>query len=168
MIIAGHDTTAGALTWLLWELAKDQESQHRLREEILAIRAGKTGDIIFTPADYDNMPFLNAVLKEGLRFHPISVHLFRQASKDDVMPLSEPVVTKDGRVIQEITVSKGQTVRCSVRAYNRLQSVWGEDADTWRPGCWINMEKHKVSLGMMANLMTFGAGLKGCIGWKFS
>jgi cytochrome P450 len=168
LIIAGHDTTSNTLTWILWELAKDQESQRRLREEIAAMRAKKTGNATFTAADYDNMPFLNAIIKEGLRMHPIVPQLFRKAGRDDIIPIAEPVTTKEGRVIKEIPVSKGQTVLCSLAGYNRLTTVWGDDADTWRPERWVNMDKHKYSVGMMANLMSFSAGLKGCIGWKFS
>jgi cytochrome P450 len=166
LIIAGHDTTSNTLVWILWELAKDQESQRRLREEITAMRAKSTAT--FTASDYDNMPFLNAVIKEGLRMHPLLPLIYRKAGRDDVIPLAEPVTTKDGRAIREIPVSKGQTLVCSAAGYNRSPTVWGDDADTWRPERWINMEKHKHSVGMMANLMSFGAGIRGCIGWKFS
>jgi cytochrome P450 len=168
LIIAGHDTTSNTLSWILWELAKNPDAQSRLREEIKSMRSKKTGDVAFTVTDYDNMPFLNAVIKEGLRIHPIVPNLFRKSARDDVIPLAEPIITRDGRTVREIPVSQGQTIMCALASYNRLESVWGKDADTWRPERWINMKKHTVSVGMTANLMTFSAGLKGCIGWKFS
>jgi cytochrome P450 len=119
MIMAGRDTTANMLSWILWELSKHTHSQTQLREEILIARAKKTGDAAFNSSDYDSMPFLNAVIKEGLRLHPIIPNLMRKAGKDDVIPLLEPITTKDGRVIEDIAVSKGQTLMCCVAAYNR-------------------------------------------------
>jgi cytochrome P450 len=168
LIVAGHDTTSNTLTWTLWELAKNQKAQECLRAEIAAMRAKKTGNAAFTTADYDSMPFLNAVIKEGLRMHPVIPLLFRKAGKDDIIPLAQPVTTKEGRVIREIPVSKGQSILCSSAGYNRSETVWGNDADTWKPERWINMEKQSYNVGMTANIMSFGAGLKGCIGWKFS
>jgi cytochrome P450 len=168
LIIAGHDTTAATLSWILYELAKDTASQSKLRQEIRQFRAKKSGDTTFSPADYDNMPYLNAVIKEGLRLYPILPTLYRMAGRDDAIPLQEPVRTKDGRLVNEIPVSKGQTLICSFATYNRLTSVWGDDADSWRPERFISAEKHQVNVGIIANLMSFSAGLQGCIGWKFS
>jgi alkylphenol/PAH-inducible cytochrome P450 monooxygenase len=167
-IIGGYDTTANALSWLFWELAKDQRSQQHLRDEISAARAKKIGDAAFSINEYDNMPYLNAVIKENLRLHAGVPNLWRMAGRDDMIPLAEPITTNDGRVLHEIPVAKGQPVICACAAYNRLPGVWGNDADCWRPERWLNMEKHEVSVGMTANLMTFSAGLKGCIGWRFS
>lgn len=63
LITAGHDTTAASVTWTLWELAKNPDSQDRLREDIKQARQrmGHKGD--FTAADYDAMPIVNATIK---------------------------------------------------------------------------------------------------------
>ena len=62
----GHPITLGLqLIFALWELAKQPEIQHRLREEVTekyeAIRARGGED--FAPEDIDAMPFTNAVVK---------------------------------------------------------------------------------------------------------
>lgn len=46
-------------------------------------------------------------------------HLVRCAAKDDVIPLSEPVITATGEAINDIPVGKGQGLMFSICAYNR-------------------------------------------------
>jgi alkylphenol/PAH-inducible cytochrome P450 monooxygenase len=65
--LAGHETTANTLTWLLWELAKVPHFQHKLREEIqqkreeIIARDGEAAD--FRMEDLESMPLLQALLK---------------------------------------------------------------------------------------------------------
>ncbi|KAG2067610.1 cytochrome P450 [Suillus decipiens] len=170
LLVAGHDTTASTLTWLLYELSKHPEDQQRIRDEIKAARvnAEARGEDDLLLIDFNNMDFTNAVIKEGLRLHPIVPTLFREADSDDVIPLSQPIETKSGKIINEIPVSKGQGITASICTYNRLQSVWGEDADEWNPSRFLDNDREKSSLGVFANLMTFSGGLRGCIGWRFA
>jgi len=62
ILLAGHDTSAASLTWLMLELAKHPEDQERIASEIQHLRE-ETGGRTLTPADYDDMPYLNAVIK---------------------------------------------------------------------------------------------------------
>lgn len=65
LLLAGHDTTAFSVTWLLWELAKHPEYQAKVREELAAVRAEVTarGDTEFSVADLDGLSMLLAVMK---------------------------------------------------------------------------------------------------------
>lgn len=170
LLVAGHDTTASSLTWVLYELSKHPEDQRRIRDEIKEARANleARGDDDLLPNDFNNMDFTNAVIKEGLRLHPIVPTLIREADSDDVIPLSQPIETKSGKIVNEIPISKGQGITASICTYNRLQSVWGEDADEWNPSRFLDDGREKSSLGVFANLMTFSAGLRSCIGWRFA
>ncbi|PBK91015.1 hypothetical protein ARMGADRAFT_1054374 [Armillaria gallica] len=56
------------------------------------------------------MPFLNAILKETLRFHPISYN-----------------------IINEQTIPKGTYIISSIAGYNRNKVVFGADAHTFNP-----------------------------------
>ncbi|KAK0435452.1 cytochrome P450 [Desarmillaria tabescens] len=145
-VIAGHETSSTSLSWLLYELAVHPEHQSIIRAELKQSN------------DYDSMPFLNAAIKEALRLHPIAHSLIRTAPRDDVLPLSE------GRTL---AIPKGQTLVCSAYLYNRLPSLWGDDAEEWNPGRFLD-KTLPVSLGVYANLMTFSAGSRSCIGWRFA
>nr|VWO94353.1 Cytochrome P450 monooxygenase CYP52X1 [Ganoderma boninense] len=53
----------------------------------------------------------------------------------------------------------------AVNVYLRIQQVWGEGADSWDPNRFLAMDQTKqVRVGVFANLMTFSAGVRGCIG----
>ncbi|KAG0695495.1 cytochrome P450 [Suillus ampliporus] len=170
ILVAGHDTTSSTLTWMLYELSKHPEDQRRIRDEIKAARANAEarGDADLLPSDLSNMAFTNAVIKEALRIHPIVPTLIREADSDDVIPLAQPIETKSGKIIHEIPISKGQGITASICTYNRLPSVWGEDADEWNPNRFLDDSRERSSLGVFANLMTFSAGLRACIGWRFA
>ncbi|KAL6303953.1 cytochrome P450 [Sparassis latifolia] len=157
-LLAGHETTSSALTWLLWELAKNMDYQRKMRDEITAVRARMTarGDSDFSIVDLDSMTYVLAAMKETLRYHPIVYSLVREAARDDVIPLS-------------MSITKGQEVAFSIAVYNRLPEVWGADADKWNPDRFLEIDQSKqTTVGVWSNLMSFSAGVRGCIGWRFS
>ncbi|PBK92259.1 cytochrome P450 [Armillaria gallica] len=165
--VAGHDTTATTTAWLLYELSRHPHIQAQIREEILQTRECCQGDL--TSSDYDSMPLLNAVIKETLRVHPFVTTLIRVATQDDVIPLSEPITTVDGTVVLDIPIPKGQVIVASLYTYNRLPSIWGHDADVWNPDRFLHPPRtQQASLGVYANLMSFSAGIRACIGWRFA
>ncbi|PBK68292.1 cytochrome P450 [Armillaria solidipes] len=155
--LGGEDTTAAAIAWTLYELSRRPDYQARVREEL---RRG--------PADYDSTPLLNAAVNETLRLHPIVYTFLRYAAEDDTIPFSEPVRTRTGETWNEVPVEKGQMVMVSAYTYNRLPSIWGDNADDWVPERFVDMEgKTRILVGLHANLLNFGDGVRGCIGWKY-
>ncbi|KAK0232633.1 cytochrome P450 [Armillaria fumosa] len=147
-LIAGHDTTATTLSWVLYELAAHPEHQSIIREELKQSNRN----------DYDTLPFLNAAIKEALRLHPFVPTPARAAPYDDVLPLMGS---------KALVIPKGQILYCSIYLYNRLRSIWGADAEEWNPSRFLD-KNIPVSLGVYANLMTFSAGSRSCIGWRFA
>ncbi|KAM5543945.1 hypothetical protein V8D89_002562 [Ganoderma adspersum] len=172
LTVAGHDTTAATLSFALWELARHPEYQERMRQEIRAARAkvAARGGSEFTTEDLDSLTLSVNAIKETLRFHPIATGLPRVALKDDVIPLSRPIVSTTGETISEIPVKAGQVFYASFAGYQRLPELWGENVDKWNPDRFLRIEtaKQPASVGVFANLLTFSAGLRGCIGWRFS
>ncbi|KAG1856005.1 cytochrome P450 [Suillus subalutaceus] len=173
ILFAGHETTSNTVSWALLELARRPEIQSRLRAEIRETEAAvhARGDVNFTIADFDAMPYTDAVVKEVLRFCCVVYHAHRYASQDDVLPLSQPITTRSGNVIRELPVPKGTQIVASIAAYNRNKELWGEDAHVFNPDRWLNgtvKEKKVASIGVYSNLMTFLGGVRSCIGWRFA
>ncbi|KAJ7292658.1 cytochrome P450 [Mycena rebaudengoi] len=162
ILLGGQDTSAVALAWCLYELAKDPVYQQNLRAEIQAHRSKPT-------VDYDTMPLLNALLKETLRMYPAAPYLERAAARDAVIPLEYAVTTPAGARISQLPVQKGQFIAVAVAAYQRLEAIWGADADEFKPSRWLSGNPSKgQSLGPYANLLAFSGGYRVCAGWRFS
>ncbi|EMD37104.1 hypothetical protein CERSUDRAFT_115023 [Gelatoporia subvermispora B] len=173
IMVAGHETTGSQLCWVLYELARRPEAQGKLRAEIFEMlqRVTDRGDKEYNMADLDTMKYTQAVLKEGLRLHPVIYVSFVAPTKDDVLPLSEPIRTTDGRLINEIPVRAGQYVHLSLAGYNRLQSVWGNDAHDFRPERWLSgysSATKGTQFGVYSNLGNFASGDVSCLGWRFA
>jgi hypothetical protein len=69
--------------------------------------------------------------------------------------LSEPINTVSGDAINAIPVRRDQAVIMSFWAYNRVKSLWGEDAEEWNPDRFLESRfavRPKNNLGVYANL----------------
>ncbi|KAI3599099.1 cytochrome p450 [Moniliophthora roreri] len=149
-LYAENNAQVRTLTALsLWLAMKHLE---RLIKEIHQVREQKGSDSDLSASDYDSMPFLNAVIKETLRLHPIATRLIREASEDDVISLEYPIPSTSGDMLSEIPVVKGQRIMTSIIGYNYLTQVWGEDADEWNPERHLDA-KRATTLGVYGNLV---------------
>ena len=54
-----------------------------------------------------------------MRFHPALYQNYRQVGRDDVLPLSKPITTSTGEVINKLPIAKGTKIVLSIAAYNR-------------------------------------------------
>ncbi|THG93595.1 hypothetical protein EW026_g7680 [Hermanssonia centrifuga] len=172
-VFAATDTTSNALARIFDLLAQHQHVQDKLRQEILESCDSEDGT--FTDLSYDKLvelPYLDAVCRETLRLYPPVSFVTREAERDIVLPLSEPIQGVDGTPMKEILVPNGTTVIIGIRACNRNKAIWGEDALEWKPDRWLDSVPGSVKEarvpGIYANLMTFLGGGRACIGFKFS
>ncbi|KAJ7466527.1 cytochrome P450 [Mycena latifolia] len=160
-LVAGHETTAECQCGRLQlELGRNPEFQQKLREELNS----RQGDVV-----YDSLPLLNAFIKEVLRVYPAAALHERVALKDEIIPLSEGIVTTTGQRITQIPICKGDLVMLAIASYQRLQSLWGDDADSFNPYRWIDGKIHEgEAIGPYANLLSFLGGPHVCPGWRFA
>ncbi|KAG1873850.1 cytochrome P450 [Suillus subluteus] len=166
LLVAGYETTSISLTWALIELSRYPDVQTRLREELLAFGADPTYDQLKA-----NLPYLDAVVHEILRLHPAVPLFTRRAREDDVIPLSEPVCTRSGKMTDSISIAKGSSIAISIRAINRSSAIWGPDAKEFKPDRWLTADgisgKAKEIQGHR-HLMTFVDGPRTCLGKDFA
>ncbi|KAE8354510.1 cytochrome P450 [Aspergillus coremiiformis] len=154
---AGHETTSTALQWCVYALCKRPDIQTRLREEIRANLPPISTENPQppSPADIDNLPYLNAVCNEVLRFHPSVPATIRIASRDTTL------------VGQHIP--KGMLLMVCPEIINKSKELWGPDADTFDPERWLGPGRAK-SGGANSNYanLTFLHGPRSCIGQGFA
>jgi cytochrome P450 len=76
-MLAGHDTTATALTYALWALGHHDDVQSRVAEEAAAL-----GDRELTAQDVSQLGYTTQVLREALRLCPPAAGVGRRAVRD--------------------------------------------------------------------------------------
>jgi len=146
LMIAGHETTANALSWLWYLLDRHPDEQERLRAELVAATGGRAP----TVDDLPQLPRLKAVIQETLRLYP-PVWMFdrRAVGPDDLAG------TK---------VAKGDLVIFCPYAIHRLPDLW-PDPEAFRPERFeVGHEEQKNKFAYLP----FSAGPRTCIGNSFA
>ncbi|XP_066478982.1 cytochrome P450 4A11-like, partial [Tiliqua scincoides] len=147
-MFAGHDTTASAISWLLYSMAQHPEHQERCREEIKDI-LGDREDIQWD--DLGKMTYTTMCIKESLRLYsPVPV-VSRQ--------LSKPITFFDGRTLPE-----GFLVAVSIHIIHRNPSVW-QDPEVFDP---TRFSAEGSSPRHSHAFIPFAAGSRNCIGQQFA
>lgn len=83
----------------------------------------------------DSLPFLDAVVRETLRLSPPVHGTIREATSDDLIPISDPVILRNGTVVQKggfISIRKGSYVHIPIEGLNFSEDVWGKDARVFK------------------------------------
>lgn len=122
-LLAGHETTSTATMWCLYALTQAPDVQKKLRDELFTLQTEAP-----TMDELNGLPYLDAVVRETLRIHAPVPTTMRVATKDDVIPISEPFVDRHGKVQDSIHISKGSPIIIPVLSLNRSTELWGADA----------------------------------------
>ncbi|KAF3908372.1 hypothetical protein AA313_de0209908 [Arthrobotrys entomopaga] len=149
---AGHETTAAAVSWAVYELSRRPEIAEKLRTAIREAVPSMDSESI-TMETIESIRYLRNFTNEILRFHaPVPV-TFREAAKDE---------TLNGQFIP-----KGTTVIIVTDVMNKSEELWGDDAKEFNPDRWDKAGGTGGATSNYAN-MTFLMGTRSCIGQKFS
>jgi len=141
--LAGHETTANAVTWTLYLLAEQPELQERLAAEAAAALAG--GEETELPA---RLPKIRLALEESLRLYPPAPRFDRQAVAADRLGDEE--------------VRPGDIVSIWPWLLHRHQALW-DDPDVFDPERFADGgERHRFQY------IPFGGGPRFCVGARFA
>jgi len=168
LTLAAMDTTSNTLARIFHILAINTDVQEKLRQEI--IDACKGQDLPYN--ELMEIPYLDAVIRETLRVYAPVTILPREARKDIILPLSEPIRGLDGKLMHEIPIPKDTRLLIGIEGVNCNKALWGADALEWKPERWLSplpaavTDAHLPSV--YSNMMTFTGGPRACIGFKFS
>ncbi|XP_052020673.1 cytochrome P450 4F5 isoform X1 [Apodemus sylvaticus] len=149
-MFGGHDTTASALSWILYNLARHPEYQERCRQEVQELLRDRES-VEIEWEDLARLPFLTMCIKESLRLHPPALDLLRRCTQDIVLP--------DGRVIP-----KGNICIISIFGIHHNPSVW-PDPEVYDPSR-FDPENHQKRSPL--SFIPFSAGPRNCIGQTFA
>jgi cytochrome P450 len=143
LVFAGTDTTSTTLTYLFWELARNQNWQDRLREELRSKSAAATYQSL------KDLPILDALVNEGLRLHPAA-----PASLQRIVPAS-------GGQLCGYFVPAKTIVSMQCYTTQRDPKVF-PDPDIFAPDRWLT--KTGATEEMKAMFMPFSKGTRACLG----
>ncbi|KAF5378580.1 hypothetical protein D9615_007123 [Tricholomella constricta] len=158
IMIAGRDTTAATLTFIIYFLAMYPAVLVRLREEILA-KVGPT-----RRPDYDDikdMKYLRAVINETLRLFPIVPFNTRESINATTWASPDPTQ-------KPIYIPAGTKVPYSVFLMHRRKDLWGPDAEEFDPDRFIDDRLKKYLVKNSFIFLPFNAGPRICLGQQFA
>ena len=138
LVVAGHDTTAGALMWTLYHIHRE----HGVRDRLLAELNGVSG-----PQAMAQLPYLSAVVSEALRMHPAVPIVMRR--------LTAPLT------VAGMPWSPGDVVGIAVPALHFDPAIW-PDPYRFDPGRFLG--QHPTPF----EYLPFGGGFRRCSGASFA
>lgn len=146
MMLAGHETTANALTWTLTLLARHPEPEATLRAELASVLSDRTP----TLEDLPRLEYTWKVFHEALRLYPPIYTFSRTANEDDE--------------IGGYRIPAGSIVSISPYAVHRNPAYW-EDPDCFDPK---RFDAEAVATRNRFTYLPFAAGPRACIGSHFA
>lgn len=134
-LLAGRDTTAATLTWLVMELSQDPALYQDLRKEVMDV-LGTSEPPTYTQVK--NFKLLQATINETLRMYPIVPFNIRASDRDTTLPRGGG---PDGKL--PIFVPANTTILYSALVMQRAQDI--PDSEKWMPRRWIGLEGDKYT-----------------------
>jgi len=145
-IAAGHETTAVALTWTLWLLAKDQATQQRVFDEARAV----TGDQLIDATHVEGLSFCRQVIQEAMRLFPPAPGIAR--------------IAKEVVEIGGMQIPAHARIHIPVFALHRNVGLW-DNPNAFDPD---RFAADRVKARSRYAFLPFGGGPRVCIGAGFA
>ena len=143
MLLAGEDTTANTISWIIYLLQRNPHSLAKAREEVRRLAPDAAQ---FTLAQMDSLDYLGACASEAMRLKPVAPYIPLEALRDTV--------------VGDVAVPAGSMLWCVMR-HDSVSEAHFPDAQAFQPERWLagNNEAHSKHAAM-----PFGAGLRTCPG----
>lgn len=94
-----------------------------------------------------------------------------KATEDDVIPLSDPIYTRSGDLVDRIAVARGTQIGIPAGCINRSDAIWGADAKVFLPERWLEeggIPNAAQEVQGYRHLLTFVDGPRSCLGKGFA
>jgi cytochrome P450 len=147
LFLAGHETTANALTWTWYLLSQNPECDEKLRDELTSVLAGRLPTI----DDLPSLKYTEAVFAESMRLYPPAWAIGRSVIAD--------------HEFAGYQTPKGSIILASPYVLHRDARFW-ENANDFVPERWATAGIKDA--GQKNIYIPFGGGVRRCIGESFA
>ena len=146
LLVAGHETSSNALSWLLYLLSSRPDCLERVRQEFDSV----LGDAPLNHSDVPKFDFATRVIQEGLRLYPPFWMIDRMAVADDR--------------VGDLAIPAGSMVIVYVYGAHHAPRYW-QDPETFDTE---RFTKANDKLRTPFTYLPFGGGPRGCIGGNYA
>ncbi|MEP7287007.1 MAG: cytochrome P450 [Chloroflexota bacterium] len=146
LVLAGHETTANALTWAWYLLSQHPEIEAKLHEEVDRV----LGDRLPTLADLRQLEYTQMVFKEAIRLYPPIPSYARQS----LVPVE----------LGGYTLPAGSIILISPHVFHK-DARWWDEPEAFKPERFS--KENEKTINKYAYL-PFGGGPRICIGNSFA
>lgn len=146
LMLAGHETTANALSWTWMLLAQHPEARQKLQSELQQVLQGRLPTI----EDLRSLHYTNQVVKESMRLYPPVSIFGREAARDCT--------------IGDYDVPQGTVIMISQWVMHRHPKYF-ENPEAFQPERWTEEFEKQLPRGVY---IPFGDGPRICIGKGFA
>src|SRR5271169_643425 len=146
LLVAGHETSSNALSWLIYLLSSRPDCIERIRQELDSVLGGR-------PLSFSDVPkfeFTTQIINEALRLYPPFWMVDRMALADD----------RAG----DLDIARGSTVVVFIYGVHHAPQYW-ENPESFDQERFC---KAKEKLHRPFAYLPFGAGPRGCIGGNYA
>ncbi|CDG85345.1 cytochrome P450 [Janthinobacterium agaricidamnosum] len=144
MLLAGEDTTANTISWMIYLLQRHPHTLQKARDEV---RRNAPDAARFTIEQLDSLDYLGACANEAMRLKPVAPYLPLEALRDTV--------------IGDVAVPAGTMIWCVLR-HDSVAEKHFPDPLLFDPQRWLQADGKPNSDKRVT--MPFGAGLRTCPG----
>ena len=146
LLVAGHETSSNALSWLLYLLSSRPDCLERVRREFDSVLGEKS----LSYSDVSKFEFATQVIQEALRLYPPFWMVDRMALADDR--------------VGDLAIPAGSTVVVFIYGAHHSPQYW-ENPESFDPE---RFTKANEKLHTPFSYLPFGAGPRGCIGGNYA
>ncbi|XP_050211382.1 cytochrome P450 705A22-like [Mercurialis annua] len=147
LFIAGTDTSANTMQWIMAELINNPHIFKKLRQEIDSV---VRIDTRVQESDISNLHYLQAVVKESMRLHPVAPAIPRECREDCT--------------VSGFDIPKGTAVIINAYSIMRDPNLW-ENPEEFIPERFLNEQNNLAETKLQDfNFLPFGGGRRICPG----
>jgi cytochrome P450 len=148
MLLAGEDTTANAISWMLYLLWRHPRALRRAQDEVRRLAPDPAA---FSVEQMDALDYLGACASEAMRLKPVAPYMPLEALRDSV--------------VGDVAVPAGSYVWCVLR-HDSVDDAHVPNAAAFAPERWLAPEDGDGAAGGFDRrvALPFGAGLRTCPG----